>query len=745
MANDVINPWQTFRDDRGKPLAVGRLRIYENLTTTIGTAFSDSDLKVPQLVDPYVLDDYGRVTGDLRWSGERSVEVFDSSDAFIRRLDNVVTLVDTTGFAINFESVAAMAADATLEAGDVCQTQSYNSGQRQGGARYIVTASAEAVDNYRVIDLTPAGLQARLLDEEKNKSFFVAGAVGDGVADDSIPVNAVLAVGGNIECADGSFRCAGLTLGAAARIHGNGSLILEQFSTQDLLNLSGSDLFIWFDGITFDGDAANQLAESSADLVSSTVAATTGNISVISFTNCSFLDPTLYAVHGDGADDGQSVLYSFGTCRFLGGLEATATPYTPAYVSLTDGVSGMLEDCYFDLETTPAATGGRAGIITSNATFLNPGYLSVSDCTFNRIGASSDASSSRGAIHAREIMQLMLADNRILTPHYAGIVWGAEVDSVKVNGNLVDSFGASTEQLGQLVSLLTTAAAPGNSWQIEDNQLLASAVGAVVLNGASAGLDAADISLIGNMIDAPAGRAIFAENLDGLDVRGNFINMESVLAVNALELGGAGVSGAVAIEGNTILNVDGVAVELLNGATARYKVDSNTIENVSNGSGIDVDNCDTAIITNNAMDEVATKLIVLGLSINAALIDGNSYVGTAPSTYVSAAGVTNLLYGSNFLQEIDPSIRDLASATAIDITSHYHNITGTTTIDTLNFVGAVQGWVVTLVGSDGNTRTISDGVGNLALAGNMSLGPDDTLTLVYDGAGGWNEVSRSTN
>ena len=742
MANDVINPYQTWRDDRGKPLAAGKLKIYENRTSTIGTAFSDSALTVAQSVDPYVLDNFGRNRNDLRWSGERTVEVYSADDALIRTLHDVITLVDTSGFAINYASVAAMAADSTLEAGDVCETESYNADQRQGGARYVVTTSAEAVDNYRVIDLTPAGLQARLLDEERNKNFYVAGAVGDGVTDDSDAVNALLSIGGNIECSNGTFRCSSLALAAAARVHGDGILKLEQFATSDLLALSGADLFIWFDGITFDGDSANQSSEAATDLVSSTITATASNISVISFNNCTFLDPTLYAVQADSDDTGDNVLYTFGDCRFLGGLEATATPYVPAYVSLTDGVNGLFENCYFDLEAAPATPGGRGGITTSNSAFTNPGYLTVADCTFNRIGADPDSTNYLGAIDAKGIKQLMVSDCRFLSPQVAGVLWGAEVDSVQVSGNLIDGL-SSTDMEGAIAAVVTTETTPGDNWQIEDNQIVGSGFYGIRLDGASGGVDVANVSIIGNLIDSPTLQAMHIENIDGLDIRGNYINMESISSVNGIEIDADGVSGTVSIEGNTITNVDGNALELAQGSTAIYKVNANTIEGVTAGVGINVDNCATALITNNSLDEVATTLIALGSTITEALVDGNTYTGTAPTNYITDGGVTTLTYGDNFQLEIESGISTIAAVAALPITAHVHYLTGTTAVTSVTFAADVEGWVFTLIGSDANSRTITDG-SNLLLAGNMTLGQNDSITLLWDGTNAV-ELSRSTN
>ncbi len=65
MANEVVNPFQLYRDDKGVPLAGGSLRIMVAGTSQLGTAFSDSALQIEQVVDGYQLDNFGRVQGDL--------------------------------------------------------------------------------------------------------------------------------------------------------------------------------------------------------------------------------------------------------------------------------------------------------------------------------------------------------------------------------------------------------------------------------------------------------------------------------------------------------------------------------------------------------------------------------------------------------------------------------------------------------------------------------------------------------
>ncbi len=236
MANEVVNPFQTYRNAKGAVLAGGSLRILQAGTSSLGTAFSDSDLTIPQIVDNYPLDGFGRVTGDLRWRGTRDVESYLANGAFNRTDEDVVTLIDSSSFAINEPSVAAMIANDSLLLDDIVETQAYNLDQGEGGARYVVVGAATGTeDGYLFHDLDN-GLQAELIDKERHNNFYVAGAVGDGVVDDSIPCQAVLDVAGDIECANGIFAASALTLNQNARIHGSGTLLRFAFSGADLIS-----------------------------------------------------------------------------------------------------------------------------------------------------------------------------------------------------------------------------------------------------------------------------------------------------------------------------------------------------------------------------------------------------------------------------------------------------------------------------------------------------------------------------
>lgn len=753
MSNEVTNPFATYRDAKGKVLAAGSLRILQPGTSSLGTAFSDSALTIPQTVDGYELDAFGRVQGDLRWSGTRDVQVFGAGSPapFIRTDLDVVTLIDASGFAINHASVAAMAADTTLIAGDVVETQSYNANQNEGGARYIVTTSALSVDSYRVVDLNPSGLQAQLLDQERNKNFYVAGAVGDGSANDSVPMQRLLTIGGEIECSNGIFAGSGLTLSVDARVHGNGTMLRFAASDADLLTLSGSNRKLTFDGLTLDGNLVNQSAAQAIAMVRSSITASSAVVlSTITFNNVTFQNGSQNDVAGVGDLSGFPVRYEFAQCNFLGGEEGTDT-YDVSSVSVTEGANATFEDCYWDLQATPST--GRPAVVTANSTFTNHGYLSVSACTMNLMGMElTTLAASRGAIHARGVNNLIVEANRILTPQVGGIVFGAEVDTATISENTVDSLATSSVAYGDIAVITTTKAAPGDNWQIDTNQLIGGGAVAINLDGSSAGADASHTQVTNNLIEGPTKEGILYHNLIDLSIQDNYINMGGV-SFNAIEANTDGVAGQISVEGNALVNLAAsIGVLDIVSSAANYVVDGNTMDAVLDG--VTLTGMADVFVTNNVFNELTGDLITVG-SLDNCRVDGNSLTGVAvPTTFLQDTGsITSLVVGENFWTQADDSITQIAvtgsNITAGPVVAHFHVFvpTGATSIDTLTGPG-IDGFLVVLQGDGVAAVTLNNSLGNMNLGAATRVLTDatDTLAVAFNEATSeFNEVSFSNN
>lgn len=78
---NVVNPYQLFRDSNGIPRAGGFISFFNNRTAVLGSIWSDEDLEVAQS-NPYELDGYGRIKGDVKFTGLMTIQEsnFDGSD-----------------------------------------------------------------------------------------------------------------------------------------------------------------------------------------------------------------------------------------------------------------------------------------------------------------------------------------------------------------------------------------------------------------------------------------------------------------------------------------------------------------------------------------------------------------------------------------------------------------------------------------------------------------------------------------
>lgn len=151
MSNEVINPFQEFKDNSGVPLANGTISFLVNTTTALGTIFSDEALTVAQS-NPYTLDAYGRIAGDVKYTGLRTLLIKTESGATVRTLDNISTVDDSAANdlelteKLNPATIAVMIADARLSTVDVGKsapkTKEFSTGDGGGGTHDIVLSTS---------------------------------------------------------------------------------------------------------------------------------------------------------------------------------------------------------------------------------------------------------------------------------------------------------------------------------------------------------------------------------------------------------------------------------------------------------------------------------------------------------------------------------------------------------------------------------------------------------------------------
>lgn len=267
MSNELLNPYQQFFNYAGAEVSFGTIEVFNNGQTIVQKPiFSDSDLTVAQS-NPYTLDLYGRVRGDLHFDGLATIRLRDQAGNELRTLNDVVSSSDgnSGGITKQLESVAAMIAEQALDVGDIVATEAYYAGNDYGGARYVVVpGGTAAADDYRFIDLGN-GLQAKLLNLDQNRNFLVAGARGDGGSDDTDAMQAVINQGGDIFVPEGFvFVAQVLTIVTDVRFVGKGTMKQDNGQANDFIQITDREVKrISFRDVTLNGNQQNGNAQNS--------------------------------------------------------------------------------------------------------------------------------------------------------------------------------------------------------------------------------------------------------------------------------------------------------------------------------------------------------------------------------------------------------------------------------------------------------------------------------------------------
>lgn len=267
MSGEIINPFQQFFQFAGQPNRNGQIEFFtDSGRLTQKDIFSDDALTIPQ-TNAYVLDDIGRIRGDVKYEGTATLVHTDAGAFEFRQDDLVVVSSDglTGAITIQKESVAAMRADQGLVLGNIVRTRGYLAPNHYGGARYVIVAGGiGTTDDYRFINLGN-GLQAQLLDLQANKNFLVAGARGNGGSDDTTPMQAVMAFGGDIQVPGGfTFVATNLQITLNVRFVGFGAIKQRSGAAGDLFQITGVAVtLVKFRDVTLDGNQPNVNANNS--------------------------------------------------------------------------------------------------------------------------------------------------------------------------------------------------------------------------------------------------------------------------------------------------------------------------------------------------------------------------------------------------------------------------------------------------------------------------------------------------
>lgn len=257
MANDAINPFQQFFTFAGLPNANGQIEFFtDSGKLTQKDIFSDSALTVAQS-NPYTLDDSGRIRGDVHYDGLATL-VHTNVNAFeFRQDDEVVVSGSGAAVTIQEESIVSMRANQTLVVGNIVRTRGYFAGTFCGGARYIIVAARSGTIDAYLFHSLGNGLQAQLIDLERNKSFLVAGARGDG-GNDTEAMQTVIALGGDLKVEGGfTFVASNLEISINIGFIGSGAIQQRSGASGDLFQIAAGVTSVKFRDVILDGNQPN--------------------------------------------------------------------------------------------------------------------------------------------------------------------------------------------------------------------------------------------------------------------------------------------------------------------------------------------------------------------------------------------------------------------------------------------------------------------------------------------------------
>lgn len=204
MSNEVINPFQRFRDANGIALAAGTISFFDNKTTDLATIFSDEALTVAQ-TNPYTLDSSGRIAGDVKYRGIRTLLIKDSSGATVRTIDDVRNAFSAADTSITKSTIAAAKADDNLAnfVGGYVRVAEYAAGVPID-ALYLIVAGHGTDDLGGVLNSDTGTLfNLQLIVENSTVTVGHFGAGQSGASDDSQRVINALAFTSIVEF-DGS-------------------------------------------------------------------------------------------------------------------------------------------------------------------------------------------------------------------------------------------------------------------------------------------------------------------------------------------------------------------------------------------------------------------------------------------------------------------------------------------------------------------------------------------------------------
>jgi hypothetical protein len=447
-------------------------------------------------------------------------------------------------------------------------------------------------------------VQARLRDSISVKDF---GAVGDGVADDTVAVQAaltaVVASGDRLFFPPGTYLCGKLTVTGGFDAFGPATIKLKNATNDNLIANTGAAVDIKLVDLVFDGNQANQTAYASV-------------LNFASVNSLRMLDCEVRNISGVGVDCNPMVGYTaIERCRFDGNKEHSGVLNDNAiFVSIRgDGTDKeqvvSVTNCVFN-GTIPSIAGrGAGGLIVTNLSSA-PDNESGPKCTITGnsfFNCGQDAATNRVAAIAlyRVAPFSFISENRIFDCDEKGIdIQGCEAPII--TSNFIDNTTSSG------IDVTTRDLTYETERTIIANNVLrnigAAAIRCQGFQPSVATPTAKDVVISGNVIDTALQGLIVSDWLGSRNIVGNtFRNLTStgtsddapITIIGSRDAGDQNVLSSVVFANNQIDTMASLIriAELVEPVI----VSGNTIQNVTNQFAIYCFTVDRAVtITNNS-------------------------------------------------------------------------------------------------------------------------------------------------
>ena len=248
MSNEVINPYQTFRDDDGNVLANGTITFYVNTTTALDTIYSNEALTTSQS-NPYTLDAFGRIAGDVKFLGKKTLLIKTAAGGHVRTLDNIATSYDGSQAIILKDTLAELTADSTLNqaGGETFSLKERLVGNDGSGIWDSVLTSSTTPNTFNiVISVAIPAISFVLRQNDNNVLAKQWGSVEDGSTDDTSVTDAII-TGGKVALFDktGSQKITTISLNSSIHLR-DANMVFDG-------NNAGFDVDTAIDGLSMNG------------------------------------------------------------------------------------------------------------------------------------------------------------------------------------------------------------------------------------------------------------------------------------------------------------------------------------------------------------------------------------------------------------------------------------------------------------------------------------------------------------